>query len=255
MKGESIASARNIVNKYGKKYGWEWNKDTGLINKATSYGKTFIDQWDIINDMASGDKQAAKLANALIKLSKYELRQSIYNIERRKNKGETKAEQMYSARAHELMQKQLTRLRDEKNKATQLLEIQNIHRESSEKAFRQTPKQRGSKAGIRERAEKSLDQINIALASKELIVKTDVLSYEEYMELAELAKVFDINLDEIAERHKVSEGNPYKALEKAYTEVSELIESHVKNLSAEEKEEILATPAYARLIESYGVDF
>lgn len=255
QKSLSLSEARKIVNKQGKKYGWEWNTTTGLINKAMSYGKSFIDQWDIVNDIASGNKEAILLSRALIKLSKYELRQSIYNIERRRNKGNTKAEQLYAQRAHDLMQMQLSRLRTEKNRSVQLLQIQNIHREATEKSFRQTPKERGSIRGIKERVQKSVDQIATALRSRELIVKTDSLTADEYEQLSKIANIFDINLDEVVEKYKVAEGDPYRALEKAYIEVDEMVSSIVKNLSADEKEEIVANPQYTFLVERYGIDF
>ena len=49
-----LQDTRKIVQKYGQEYGWEWSKETGLINRASTYGQSFLDQWNIIDDAKEG---------------------------------------------------------------------------------------------------------------------------------------------------------------------------------------------------------
>lgn len=249
-----LQDMRKIVRQYGAQYGWEWSKETGLINRSVKYGQTFLDQWNIIDDAKENKNHANELIDAIQYLSKYELTESARTIRRRKIKG-TPVEQLYQQRALELVDKQLNQLRSETDETMRVLQIQNIHREGSEKAFRQTPKQRSSRSGISARAKHSVVQLDKALHSDELLVKAETVTLDDYEALKEVAQYFGVNLDEIAERHKVAEGDPYKALDKAYIEVSETVHDNISQLGPDEYAELMASPIYAKMVTLYGIDF
>ena len=249
-----LQDMRNVIKQYGNEYGWEWSNETGLINRATAYGRSFLDQWNIIDDVEEGRGHAREVVNAIQYLSKYELTEAARTIRRRKTKP-SPIEQLYQQRALELVNKQLNQLRAETNETMRVLQIQNIHRESSENAFRQTPKQRASRSGISARAKYSIVQLNKALRSDELLVKAGTVTYEDYEAMKEIARYFGVNLDEIAERYKVVDGNPYIALDNAYIEVSETVHSVITQLDPNEYLELLTSPIYAKMIKIYGIDF
>lgn len=249
-----LQDMRKIVQQYGQEYGWEWSRETGLINRASTYGQSFLDQWNIIDDMKEGQGHARELVNAIQYLSKYELTESARTIRRRKTRL-SPVEQLYQQRALDLIDKQLNQLRTETDETMQVLQIQNIHREGSEKAFRQTPKQRSSRSGISARARHSIVQLDKALHSDELLVKAETVTLDDYEALKEVAQYFGVNLDEIAERHKVAEGDPYKALDKAYIEVSEIVHDSISQLGPDEYAELMASPIYAKMVTLYGIDF
>ena len=187
-------------------------------------------------------------------MSKYELSESARAIRRRKTRL-APVEQLYQQRALDLIDKQLNQLRTETDETRRVLQIQNIHREGSENAFRQTPKQRSSRSGISARAKHSVVQLDKALHSDELLVKAETVTLDDYEALKEVAQYFGVNLDEIAERHKVAEGDPYKALDKAYIEVSETIHDSISQLGPDEYAELMASPVYAKMVTLYGIDF
>ena len=81
-----LQDMRKIVQKYGQEYGWEWSKETGLINRASTYGQSFLDQWNIIDDAKEGQGHARELIKAIQYLSKYELSESARAIRRRKTR-------------------------------------------------------------------------------------------------------------------------------------------------------------------------
>ena len=249
-----LQDMRKIVQQYGQEYGWEWSRETGLINRASTYGQSFLDQWNIIDDMKEGQGHARELVNAIQYLSKYELAESARTIRRRKRRLSL-VEQLYQQRALDLIDKQLNQLRTETDETMRVLQIQNIHREGSEKAFRQTPKQRSSRSGISARAKHSIVQLDKALHSDELLVKAETVTLDDYEALKEVAQYFGVNLDEIAERHKVAEGDPYKALDKAYIEVSETVHDSISQLGPDEYAELMASPIYAKMVTLYGIDF
>lgn len=249
-----LQDMRKIVQQYGQEYGWEWSKETGLINRASTYGQSFLDQWNIIDDMKEGQNHARELVNAIQYLSKYELTESARTIRRRKTRL-FPIEQLYQQRALDLINKQLNQLRIETDETIRILQIQNIHREGSENAFRQTPKQRSSRSGISARAKHSIVQLDKALHSDELLVKAETVTLDDYETLKEVAQYFGVNLDEIAERHKVAEGDPYKALDKAYIEVSETVHDSISQLGPDEYTELMASPVYAKMVTLYGIDF
>lgn len=249
-----LQDMRKIVQKYGQEYGWEWSKETGLINKVSTYGKSFLDQWNIIDDAKEGHGHARELIDAIQYLSKYELSESARTIRRRKTRLGP-VEQLYQQRALDLIDKQLNQLRTETDETMRVLQIQNIHREGSENAFRQTPKQRSSRSGIYARAKHSVVQLDKALHSDELLVKAETVTLDDYEALKEIAQYFGVNLDEIAERHKVAEGDPYKALDKAYIEVSENVHDIISQLGPDEYAELIASPVYAKMVTLYGIDF
>lgn len=249
-----LQDTRKIVQKYGQEYGWEWSKETGLINRALTYGQSFLDQWNIIDDAKEGQGHARELIDAIQYLSKYELSESARAIRHRKTRL-APVEQLYQQRALDLIDKQLNQLRTETDETMRVLQIQNIHREGSENAFRQTPKQRSSRSGISARAKHSVVQLDKALHSDELLVKAETVTLDDYEALKEVAQYFGVNLDEIAERHKVAEGDPYKALDKAYIEVSETIHDSISQLGPDEYAELMASPVYAKMVMLYGIDF
>ena len=87
-----------IIKKYGKKYGFDWSKSTGVINRAASMGLSYFDKFKLADDVKNGDKNAIALQDAIIKQAKKELADSIRNIKRRRAPGDTITQQ-YTDRA------------------------------------------------------------------------------------------------------------------------------------------------------------
>lgn len=241
-----------IIKKYGKKYGFDWSKSTGVINRAASMGLSYFDKFKLADDVKSGDKNAIALQDAIIKQAKKELADSIRNIKRRRIPGDIVTQQ-YTDRALDLLIKQQTRLRSTRSKTAQILEIQNIFRESSDKAFRQTPRQRASAKGIKERISRSADQLVKALESDDLYSNADVVTGELYTDMRRIANKAGISLDTRAASYKQEFGDPYKAIEKAYIEVGEEINEYIKHVGDAERDELISDPSFARVINSLGL--
>ena len=166
-------------------------------------------------------------------------------------------EELYRQRAVELIQKQRQRVSEAADDVTRILNFENIYRESSETAMRQTPRVRASAKGVRRRVERGGEVLLKALNSDAFFARTNNFTPEQYESLKNLAALLGFNLEAAADKYKLQLGDPYKALEKAYMETQEKVAERLNQIKENKKllQEYGGSEEFAQLIKSYGVDF
>ena len=247
---------RNVVKRYGAEYGWEWNKETGLLYAPLRHGLDYFDSYLITDDIQNGVNTAKELQEAINYLGNYELREAVRTL-RRRGASKDATEELYRQRAIELIQKQRQRISESADDVTRILNFNNIYRESSETAMRQTPRVRASAKGVRRRVERGSEVLLKTLKSDAFFARTNNFTPEQYESLKNFAALLGFNLEAVADKYKLQLGDPYKALEKAYMEVRENVAEKLNQIKANKKllQEYGGAEEFAQLIRLYGVDF
>lgn len=231
-----------MVKDYGKQYGYTYNEKTGLRYEPEKLGLSIIkSKWDLINDISMGDEKAKQLAKGLRTISLQDINRARHQIQNRTQQL-SDIELEYQGRNLEILDKQRKRLLENRDITSSILNVENIYRESTEEAFRQTPLERGSVEGIKERVDKSLEQINKAVQSHNFASKVSFVD-KDYLNVArniieELE--LDIDLDSLIEEYKIAYGDPYKAIEKAFMEVGESVQDVYSEMDREERQDLLS---------------
>ena len=236
--------------KYGAEFGWTIKNGNLLydVSIAPKAGK-----WDLMDEVAKGSKSAKQLQKALEREGTRQVRAAIRNISRRKTVL-TGAQAVYEKRAAEILTKQLQRLREPNSNKKQLT-LQNIYRAPTEKAFRQAPLERASLAGIKAREQKGIEQLHKALQSPNFVARVPHGIPETMQALEEICKIMGVsyNIWGNLSKYKAEYGDPYKAAEKVYEEVSELSGERYSTLSQEERDNIAGNPKYVETLIMLGL--
>lgn len=229
---------RNVetIIKYGKKFGWTYENSI-LRYEPQKLGLSQVEtKWNLLDDTS---KEGLQLKRAIISEGKRELREAIRNVNRRK-KILSGVQSAYEENAVEILKRQRKRLSEKEGKE-KLLELENIYRESTEGAYRQTPLERASLKGIQKKAELAVDRLNKAFQSPNYLAKVGNATPQTLNVLKQLVAWFgtDIDIDKILEQNVSKYGDPYKAIEQTFIEVNEYIDAEIKEMPKNKLEQLL----------------
>lgn len=250
-----LQKMRDIVRKFGAEYGWEWNQKTGLLYAPSNHNLDYYDSWNLQEDISNGNQNAKRVAEAIDYLGKYEIQQAQRTLKRR-GTSKSQISELYRQNAVEILQSQRERISNSADFSSRILNLQNIYRESTDKAMRQTPRVRASVKGVQSRVARGRETLEKALSSDAVYARTSVLDPDSYESLRKAALKLGVNVDDIAEAYKQQLGDPYKALERAYIEAQEQVTERLNNMrGTEEYEEFMASSEAVDLLRVLGVDF
>ena len=250
-----LKAARMLIQQQGKQFGWMWTPEHGLRFAPEALQLGYVSsKWNLI-DLAEQhqNKEAKKLLQAINLVGTTELYQAHRLLIKRKTKL-TGILQDYEERANKIIDEQRRRIKEHRDIVERQLQLQNIFMESTTKAFRQTPLERASITGIKERAMHSVDQIDKALQNPDFLAKTGLLpeykwATQKLINLLEL----NIDFDTLLEQQKQMYGDPYKAFEQAFIEVSEQVYEAYEQLSREQQLEIASSENYRDILISMDI--
>lgn len=246
---------REVIKMFGSEYGWEWSQKTGLLYAPSNHNLDYYDSWNLQEDVSNGNQNAKRLAEAVDYLGKYEIQQAQRTLKRR-GASKSQISELYRQNAAELLQSQRERISNSADFSSKILDLQNIYRESTDKAMRQTPRVRASAKGVQAKVERARETLEKALSSDAVYARTSVLEPGAYEALRKAALKLGINVNDISDVYKEQLGDPYKALEKAYIEAQENVHERLNLIkNTEEYKEFMASKEAADLIKALGVDF
>ena len=212
-----LQKMRQIIKQYGAEYGWEWARKTGLLYAPSQHGLDYYDSWNLQQDIANGNENAKRVAQAVEYLGRYELREDL---------------------------------------SSSILNLQNIYRESTDTAMRQTPRVRASAKGVQARVKRGRQTLEKALTSDAIWAKTSNVDPESYETLRAALERLGVNLNDIADAYKQQVGDPYRALELAYIEGQERAAERIEQIkNSDDYEEFLNSDEAVNLLRMLGVDF
>ena len=247
--------AIDLVREHGEKYGWTYSETSGIRYEPERLGQSITkSKWNLINDISYGDKTARKLASAIRKVAMQDIR----NAERRNARLMAKSQGLeldYAQLDKEILDRQHKRLVKHRDTTRSILDLENILRESTDEAFRQTPMERGTKAGMQARIDKSKEQLEKALTSGNFAGKVSFVDPDMLNVIKELDEEFNlgINLGELVSKHKQKEGSPYIAYEKAFMEASEGVSNFYNSLSREDRQRMIESDEFAILLRAMRI--
>lgn len=246
---------RKIIQQYGQEYGWEWNRKTGLLYAPSQHGLDYYDSWNLQQDIANNNKNAQKVAEAVTYLGNYELREAQRTL-RRRGVSSQAVNELYRQNAVELLQQQRERVQSSADLSSRILNLQNVYRESTSEAMRQTPRVRASAKGVQARVERGRQTLEKALTSDAIWAKTSVIDPDSYEALRGALARLGVNLNDIADAYKQRVGDPYKALEMAYIEGQERASERISQIrNTPDYEEFINSDEAVNLLRILGVDF
>lgn len=190
-----LSDARDFVQTYGELYGWSWDKTSGLKYQRIDSKNPYID-WQLASDAEGGNWVAENLINAINTISVKEVNDAIHNINRRVRFSSDITDQ-YEVRAKELLLKQRERLREADSPTAKVMMAQNIHRASDVNeegnivAFRQTPRERASQKGVKEREVRSFLQMAKTFANTQRLSEYGI-TLDDMSEMSDILKSFGI---------------------------------------------------------------
>lgn len=240
----------NTIIKYGKKFGWTYENGTLRYAPQKLRLSQVETKWNLLDDTS---REGIQLKHAIISEGRRELREAIRNIARRKRKL-TGIKGKYEERAIEILERQQKRLAEKEGKE-KLLELENIYRERTKGAYRQTPLERASVKGIKKRANRAINSLNKAFQSPNYLAKVGNATPQMQDVLKQLVARFGINIDidENLKQNVSKYGNPYKAIEQTFIEVSEYIDSEIKVMPKDKLNELLQNEVVNDALVSLGL--
>lgn len=251
-----LQKMRQIIKQYGAEYGWEWAQKTGLLYAPSQHGLDYYDSWNLQQDITNGNENAKRVAQAITYIGRQELYEAQRTLKRRKS-SPGPVEEMYKDKAIELIEKQRKRIAEAADLSSTILGYQNIYRESTPEASRQTPRVRASAKGVSARAERGREILEKALKSDAIYARASMVNEDVYNALERTLHVLGINLNDIAEKYKIQEGDPYKALEMAYIEATETATEQIEKMKENQEvfDEFVASKEAVELMNMLGVDY
>lgn len=250
-----LQKMRQVIKQYGSEYGWEWAQKTGLLYAPSQHGLDYYDSWNLQQDIANGNENAKRVAQAVEYLGRYELREAQRTL-RRRGSAKSNINELYRQSAIDVLQQQRDRVSKAADLSSSILNLQNIYRESTESAMRQTPRVRASAKGVQARVERSRQTLEKALTSDAIWAKTSNVDSESYETLRVALARLGVNLNDIADAYKQQVGDPYRALELAYIEGQERAAERIEQIkNSDDYEEFLNSDEAVNLLRMLGVDF
>ena len=238
--------AIKIIQQKGEQYGFYYTQETGLQFDPQRAKINFGDKWEMTADITQRTgiehKTAVEVYNAIERMNKLELNQTIKKAEKLRNELNNKDLRDLAEHNLDLLRIQKQRLSEKTEIADRIFDIRNIHRASSidyntkedreYKSFRQTPTEKTTIEGLKALDEHLHEKFNAVINSYE----GQYFLASKKSQIKSLCESLGVSFEDLYNKHfklqaeekrghwaKDEKGLPYLALERAYTELFELL--------------------------------